>query len=173
MTNTQIIWKEAWYSDSCNIVNATMLYTSLAKYRTALLSLANRVGQRGTHRGITRKMIYSNVVYLLVCDFVSITSHSLFSAPLGMSNAQICTPFSGYCCTLVWGWQLLVYLYLHIPIRTGRQPMAVSSLLLFVSNILLFYEKVGHILPEKIHWPMHYKIGVTCVYNGHVFYTLL
>ena len=28
-------------------------------------------------------------------------------------------------------------------------------------------------LRNKSHGPMHYKIGVTCVYNGHVFYTLL
>jgi len=25
----------------------------------------------------------------------------------------------------------------------------------------------------KLHGPMHYKIGVTCVFNGHVFYTPL
>ena len=30
-----------------------------------------------------------------------------------------------------------------------------------------------HILPIKLYGPMHFKIGVTCVYNGHVFYTLL
>ena len=23
-------------------------------------------------------------------------------------------------------------------------------------------------LPNKLHGPMHYKVGVTCVYNGHV-----
>jgi len=28
-------------------------------------------------------------------------------------------------------------------------------------------------LPNKLHGPMHYKKGVTCVYTGHVFYTLL
>ena len=28
-------------------------------------------------------------------------------------------------------------------------------------------------LLNKLHGPMHYKIGVTCVYNGLVFYTLL
>ena len=27
---------------------------------------------------------------------------------------------------------------------------------------------------NKLHaLPMHYKIGITCVYNGHVFYTHL
>jgi len=34
---------------------------------------------------------------------------------------------------------------------------------------LLLYEKIDQILPNKLH----YKIGVTCVYHGHVFYTLL
>jgi len=38
---------------------------------------------------------------------------------------------------------------------------------------LILYENIDQILPNKLHGPMHYKIGVTCVYNGHVFYTLL
>ena len=28
-------------------------------------------------------------------------------------------------------------------------------------------------LPNKFHGPMHYKIGVTCVYNGHVLYAVV
>jgi len=35
------------------------------------------------------------------------------------------------------------------------------------------YKNIDQILTNKLHGPMHYKIGVTCVYNGHVFYTLL
>jgi len=31
----------------------------------------------------------------------------------------------------------------------------------------------AQILLNILHGPMHYKIGVTCVYNGHVFCTLL
>ena len=36
------------------------------------------------------------------------------------------------------------------------------------------YENINQILPNKlhVHGPMYYKISVTCVYNGHVFYTL-
>jgi len=30
----------------------------------------------------------------------------------------------------------------------------------------LLYENIDQILPNKLHGPMHYKIGVTCVYNG-------
>jgi len=41
--------------------------------------------------------------------------------------------------------------------------------------ILLFtqilYKNIDQILPNKLHGPMYSKIGVTCVYNGHVFYT--
>jgi len=33
------------------------------------------------------------------------------------------------------------------------------------------YENIDQILPNKSHEPMHYKIGVTCLYNEHVFYT--
>jgi len=35
------------------------------------------------------------------------------------------------------------------------------------------YENFDQILPNKLHGPMHYKIGVTSVYKGHGFYTLL
>jgi len=31
------------------------------------------------------------------------------------------------------------------------------------------YENIDQILPNISHGPMHYKIGGTCVYNGHVF----
>ena len=34
----------------------------------------------------------------------------------------------------------------------------------------VLYEKIDQILTNKLHAPMHYKIGVTCVYNGHVGY---
>ena len=37
----------------------------------------------------------------------------------------------------------------------------------------VLYENIDQILPNKLYGPMHYKIGVTCVYNGHIFYTLL
>jgi len=36
----------------------------------------------------------------------------------------------------------------------------------------VLYENIDQSLPNKLHGPMHYKIGVTCVYNEHVFYTL-
>jgi len=35
------------------------------------------------------------------------------------------------------------------------------------------YTNIDLKLQNKSHGPMHYKIGVTCVYIGHVFYTLL
>jgi len=38
---------------------------------------------------------------------------------------------------------------------------------------MVSYENIDQILPNKIHGPMQYKVGVTCVYNGHVFYTLM
>ena len=30
------------------------------------------------------------------------------------------------------------------------------------------YENIDKILPNKLHGQMHYKIGVICLYNGHV-----
>jgi len=35
------------------------------------------------------------------------------------------------------------------------------------------YTNIDQTLPIKLNGLMHYKIGDTCVYNGHVFYTLL
>jgi len=37
---------------------------------------------------------------------------------------------------------------------------------------MLFYLILDEII-DQLHGPMHYKIGVTCVYNGDVFFTLL
>ena len=38
---------------------------------------------------------------------------------------------------------------------------------------MVLYENIDQKLPSKLHGTMHYRIGVTSVYNGHVFYTLL
>ena len=38
---------------------------------------------------------------------------------------------------------------------------------------IVLYEIIDQTLPNKLHGLMHYKIGVTCEYNEHVFYTLL
>jgi len=36
---------------------------------------------------------------------------------------------------------------------------------------MVLFENIDQILPNKLRGPMHYNIGLTCVYNGHVFYT--
>ena len=36
----------------------------------------------------------------------------------------------------------------------------------------VLYENIDQKLQNKLHGPLYYKIGVTCVYNGNVFYTL-
>ena len=45
----------------------------------------------------------------------------------------------------------------------------------FICIIMSFvlYTNIDLKLRNKSHGPMHYTIGVTCVYYGHVFYTLL
>jgi len=35
-------------------------------------------------------------------------------------------------------------------------------------NCVIVWEH-DQIIPNKLHGPMHYKIGVTCVFIGHVF----
>jgi len=37
----------------------------------------------------------------------------------------------------------------------------------------ILYEIIGQLLPNKLHAPQHGTLGVTCVYNGHVSYTML
>jgi len=40
-------------------------------------------------------------------------------------------------------------------------------------SILVLYENIDQTLPNKLDGPMHYKIGVTCVYNGYTIKALL
>jgi len=40
-------------------------------------------------------------------------------------------------------------------------------------NKNVLYMNIDQTLPNKLHGPTHYTIGVTCVYTGHVVYTLL
>ena len=49
-------------------------------------------------------------------------------------------------------------------------PVGTGSLNLLY---IVLHEDIDQILPNKLHVEMHNKIGVTCVYNGHVFYTQL
>jgi len=39
--------------------------------------------------------------------------------------------------------------------------------------VQLLYKNINQTLLNKCHGPMHYNLGVTCVYNGHVLYTLV
>jgi len=41
------------------------------------------------------------------------------------------------------------------------------------SKMLILYENIEKILPNKLHGRMHCKKGDTCVCNGQVFCTLL
>ena len=49
----------------------------------------------------------------------------------------------------------------------------INILLQYSVQPLLLYENIDHTLQIKLHGPLHYKIGDTGIYNGHVFYTLL
>jgi len=50
--------------------------------------------------------------------------------------------------------------------------MTVDLDAVYLLNLFL-YTNIDHLLQHKSHRPMHYKIGDTCVYNGHLLYTLL
>jgi len=51
--------------------------------------------------------------------------------------------------------------------------MKVKLSLGYSQSMTLLYTNIDMKQPTKLHGPMYCKIGVTCVYNGHVFYTLL
>ena len=38
---------------------------------------------------------------------------------------------------------------------------------------IILQENIDQTLLNKLYRPMHYKVGVTCVYKGHVLYTML
>ena len=40
-------------------------------------------------------------------------------------------------------------------------------------HMIVSYDNIDQILPNKLNGWMHYKKGVTCVYNGQEVYTLL
>ena len=60
---------------------------------------------------------------------------------------------------------MMVIIYSFTLICYGAFVQVIKEKILFGNMDL--------ILPNKLHRPLHYKIGITCVYNGHVFYTLL
>jgi len=57
--------------------------------------------------------------------------------------------------------------FTHTCLNNVNKPIIIHSRCYFDNSVL--YENIDQILPNKLHGPMHYKIGVTCVYSGHVF----
>ena len=82
------------------------------------------------------------------------------------------------CCCLHWLPSLSVCCCLASPsncwvyIHTNCCTIMVGFTGSLVINKVL-YENIDQILLNKSHGPMHYKIGVTCIYHGHVFFTLV
>ena len=57
--------------------------------------------------------------------------------------------------------------------KTVVTNLYINILLQYSVQPLILYENIDQKLQIKLHGPMHYKIGDTCVYNGHMIYTLL
>ena len=53
------------------------------------------------------------------------------------------------------------------PISTAPVGQSLDSI-----ELCVLYEDIDQTLPNKLHGQTHDKLCVTCVYNGHVFYTL-
>ena len=67
------------------------------------------------------------------------------------------------------------HLYVLEPVTstTGSTQTATVYKLCVILENSVWYVNVVQTLLIKLHRPMHYKIGVICVYNAQVFYTLL
>ena len=57
--------------------------------------------------------------------------------------------------------------------KTVVTNLFINILLQYSVQPLILYENIDQKLQIKLHGPLHYKIGDTGIYNGHVFYTLL
>jgi len=51
--------------------------------------------------------------------------------------------------------------------------VCVYKTLILRFKLQFLYTNIDWKLPNKSHGPIHYKIGVSCVYNRHMVYTLL
>jgi len=72
---------------------------------------------------------------------------------------------------------LSLYLISSSIISVLESVLLIQDLLVSLTNqLIVLYENIDQTLSNKSHGPIHYNIGVTCIYNiynGHVFYTLL
>jgi len=76
-----------------------------------------------------------------------------------MSNGARCYMSKGARCNMSKGTSLILFRY-------------ICNCTINMESLVL-YTNIDQTLLNKIHEPTYCKIGHTCVYNGHVFYTLL
>ena len=115
-------------------------------------------------------------------------SHSVrLSPPKYLSNQHSTTSTQNIHQSPIYTFQPLVTIYPQVVCKFSVSCTSICKLVLFLpfpsvhsrfhycfgDNSLLLYENIDQIQPNKLHGPMYYKVGVTCVYNGHVFYPLL
>ena len=70
-----------------------------------------------------------------------------------------------------WVYALVIRIVIHIVIH-----MVIRMLIHMVIHMVIrpiSYTNIDLKLPIILHGPIYYKIGVTCVYNGHVIYNLM
>jgi len=61
----------------------------------------------------------------------------------------------------------ILYQFYHL------MNIVIYAILYVTCSIVLLYTNIDLKLRNKSHETMHYRTGVTCIYNGHMFYTLL
>ena len=62
---------------------------------------------------------------------------------------------------------------MHLEIEKKHCSSKFSSPCFQEEQPSVLYMNIDQKLWNKLHGPMHYKTGVTCVYSGHGIYTLL
>ena len=96
------------------------------------------------------------------------------------SNPLI-SKFNRQCNAFTSVWSIITCNTSTVSIELLKHNVYLSSwFILYIVNILctcaifvILYTNIDLKLRTKSHGPMHYKVGVTCVYNGHVLHDIL
>jgi len=111
--------------------------------------------------------ILTNTISVLFCFWNSFTSsHKLMF--YGFKKIQIFSHSVSHTCHLTVS---SCYLCLTNSLKSAKESCDQVKKLCPMSLVL--YENIDQTLMNKLHGPMRDKRGAACVYNGHVFYTLL
>ena len=123
---------------------------------------------------VAYEYVHVQISHMLICVDVLITQSFLKQSAYidrGLSLGRYCDVSSYKQCYYDNNTTLWFKIKIQVNLKFIYQPFII--IFYIVKVLYLLYENIDQTFLEKKHGPMHYKIGVTCVYNEHVFFTLL